>query len=60
MEFEKVNLAFLIGMIGLIAIALSLIYTRQDGYAIKAALVLIGVAMGLPIELPDMFKGKKE
>lgn len=59
MEFEKVNLAFLIGMVGLILIALALVFTHQDGYAIKGALVLIGVAMGLPVELPDMFKSQK-
>jgi uncharacterized membrane protein len=56
MEFEKTNIAFLVGMIGLVLMGLSLIYTGQDGTLLKICLVLIGIAMGLPLSLPDIFK----
>lgn len=59
MEFEKCNLVLIVGLTGLILIALSLIFKGIDGYLLKICLVLIGVAMGLPVKLPDIFKEKE-
>jgi hypothetical protein len=56
MEFEKVNMAMLLGIIGLIAIALALVFTKQDGALLKICLVLLGMCLGLPLQLPDFFK----
>ena len=60
LEFEKVNSTMLLGMAGLIAIALSLVYTRQDGTLLKICLVLLGISMGLPLSLPDFLKASKK
>jgi hypothetical protein len=60
MEFEKCNLSFLMGMFGLIVIGSLLVLTNQDGYMIKGIIFLIGIAMGLPISLPQQFGGKKK
>jgi hypothetical protein len=60
MEFEKANLAFLIGIVGLVLIGLALVITQQDGALLKICLVLIGVAMGLPLSLPDVLKKKEK
>ena len=58
MEFEKVNPALLLGMLGIIIMGVYLIYTRQDGLLLKYCFALLGLAMGLPLTLPDFFKGK--
>jgi hypothetical protein len=60
MEFEKANLAFLIGIVGLVLIGLALVITQQDCALLKICLVLIGVAMGLPLSLPDVLKKKEK
>lgn len=60
MEFEKANLAFLIGVTGLVLIGLALVVTKQDGTLLKICLVLLGVAMGLPVSLPEVFKKKEK
>ena len=59
-EVEKVNLIFLLAVLGAIVIGLALVFTQQDGFLLKGILVLLGVAMGIPLNLQDLLKGEKK